>query len=131
MKQKILGIIPARSGSKGIKDKNIFPLKGKPLIFYTIKEALRSRFLDRVIVSTDSKKYAAIAKTYKAEVPFLRPKGLAEDFSSPMEAIFHALDFFKKKERYIPDIIVWLQPTAPLRKAFHIDEAIKKLLSSR
>ena len=106
---KILAIIPARSGSKSIKDKNIISYKGKPLIYHSIQIALKSKLINRVIVSTDSKKYANISKKFGAEVPFLRPKKISKDNSSDSEWIFHAIDYLIKKEKYYPEIIVHLK----------------------
>lgn len=126
---KILGFVPARSGSKGIPKKNIYPLDGKPLITYTLEESLKSR-INRLIVSTDSQEIAEISKKFGAEVPFLRPDELAGDDSTVEEAIGYTLDRFKKEEGYEPDIIVLLQPTSPLRKVKHIDESIAILLKN-
>ena len=97
---KILCIIPARSGSKGLPGKNIKRLLGKPLLYYTIKQARRSKYIDRVIVSTDSKKIAGLAKRFGAEIPFMRPKGLARDNSSGIDVLLHAVDWMEKKVRY-------------------------------
>jgi len=90
-----LAIIPARGNSKGLKNKNILPLKGKPLITYTIKAALESTVFDKVIVSTNSKKIANISSKYGAETPFIRPKELATDTASSIDVVIHALSFFK------------------------------------
>jgi len=125
--KKVLAIIPARGGSKTVHKKNIRPLAGKPLIAYTIEEALKSKHVDRVIVSTDDKEIARVARRYGAEVPFLRPKSLATDTSPSLFVILHALRYLKKNEKYSPGIVVFLQPTSPFRKAKHIDAAIKKI----
>lgn len=125
---KILGVIPARSGSKGIPRKNIKPLLGKPLIAWTIEEAKKSRLLNRIIVSTDDLEIAEIAKQYGAEAPFLRPSEISHDFSTDVEFLVHTLDWLKKNEGYEPDIVLRLPPTSPLRTARHIDEGIQKLL---
>ena len=130
-KENILGIIPARGGSKGIKNKNIKLLCGKPLIYYTIIEAKKSKFIKRIVVSTDSPKISGIACKYGAEVPFLRPKELAKDFVTDLPVFKHCLKWLEKNEGYRPDIVVQLRPTAPLRKAQHIDKAIKLLLKSK
>jgi len=124
-KRKILTIIPARGGSKGLPKKNIKLLLGRPLIAYTIKQALNSRFPDKVIVSTDSKEIAKISKKYGAEVPFLRPKKFAQDTSPSIDVIIHALDWLKKKRKEKFDILVLLEPTSPLRKDDDIDNAIQ------
>ena len=100
-KKKIIAIIPARGGSKGIKKKNIASLKGKPLIFYSIKEAKKSKLISDLVVSTDSNEIAKIAKKYGAQVPFIRPKNLSTDFAGSAPVIKHALNFmekFKKKK---------------------------------
>jgi N-acylneuraminate cytidylyltransferase len=130
-KVNILGIIPARGGSKGIKNKNIKLLCGKPLIYYTIAEAKKAKFIKRIIVSTDSPKIRDIARKYGAEVPFLRPKELAKDFVTDLPVFKHCLKWLKENEGYRPDIVVQLRPTAPLRKAEHIDKAIELLLNSK
>ena len=123
---RILTIIPARSGSKGIPHKNIKEFKGKPLLAWSIEQSLKSKYRDsmRIIVSTDSKEYAEIAKRYGAEVPFLRPKDISQDLSTDYEFIKHALTWFKKNERFIPEIILQLRPTQPCRKVEDIDECL-------
>ena len=126
-----MAVIPARSGSKGIKDKNIRSFCGKPLIFYAIQEAKKCKNLDRIIVSTDSWKYAEIAKKYGAEVPFLRPKRLAGDKSPVADTILHLLDWLKRKERYIPDHIVLLQTTSPLRIHRDIERCTRLALKKK
>lgn len=127
---KILGLIPARGGSKSIPQKNIALLNGKPLLAYTCEAALGSKMLDRVILSTDDKEIADVGKKYGAEVPFLRPLEFAQDSSGMREVIIHALDFLEKSEHSVPEIIVLLQPTSPLRTAQHIDAAIELLQKS-
>ena len=124
----ILGLIPARGGSKGLPRKNIKLLLGKPLIAWTIEQTLASKFLDRVIVSTDDKEIAEISKKYGAEIPFMRPKELAEDNAKGIEVVLHAIDWFRenyKRKQY--DLIMLLQPTSPLRKSEDIDKAIELL----
>jgi CMP-N,N'-diacetyllegionaminic acid synthase len=131
-KKKIIAIIPARGGSKGIPKKNIKFLIGKPLIVYTIEAALKSKYLDRIIVSTEDKEIAEISKRYGAEVPFMRPKNLAKDDIPVIPDIpKYIIKEFKKKENFDVDIIVVLQPTSPLRSVKYIDEAIKKLLITK
>lgn len=124
---KIITIIPARGGSKSVPRKNIKLLGGKPLIAYTILASLDSRKIERTIVSTDDTEIARIAKDYGAEVPFMRPKNLARDSSSALSVILHAIKYLEQKEKYFPDIIVFLQPTSPFRKTEHIDEGIEKI----
>ena len=130
MRSEILAIIPARGGSKGVPGKNIRNLAGKPLIAWTVEEAKKSKLLTRVIVSTDSEEIAEVARSYGAEVPFLRPKEISQDISTDVEFLLHALDFLKNKEGYEPDIILRLPPTSPLRTASHIDEGIKTLIDN-
>lgn len=128
MKEKVLAIIPARSGSKSVKDKNIKLLGGYPLIYYSIKDALNSKKIDRVIVSTDSTEYANIAKSYGAEVPFIRPSEISQDHSLDFEVFYHALNYLKETEDYIPDIVVHLRPTYPIRNVKDIDNMIQMLI---
>lgn len=123
----VLGIIGARSGSKGLINKNIKPLAGKPLVGWIIETALRSNHLDRVVVSTDAPDYAAIAREHGAETPFLRPKELASDASPEREHIQFALNWLKDNEGYVPDIVVRLLPTSPFQKADDIDGCVDKL----
>lgn len=115
-KNKVLAYIPAREKSKRIPNKNIRDFLGKPLISYTIKQALACAFIDRVIVDTDSKKIAKISKKYGAEVPFLRPAHLATDKTNIKEALIFLLARLKKEENYIPDYVMVLQTTSPLRE---------------
>ena len=126
----ILAIIPARGGSKGLPNKNILPLLGHPLISYSIKAALDSKFITRVVVSTDSRKIAEISKEYGAEVPFIRPSKYAQDLSTDFEVFKHAINWLKDNEGYEPDIIVQLRPTSPVRKVEIIDQSIEKLINS-
>lgn len=127
---EVLALIPARSGSKRVKNKNIRPLGEKPLIAYTIEAAKKAKLVDRVIVSTDSKKIAEIAKQYGAEVPFLRPKELAGSSSTELEFHLHALSWLWQHEDYTPDLIVNLYPTTPFRRAVTIDKAIRRMLEN-
>ena len=121
--KKILALIPARGGSKGIKNKNIVEINGKPLIVYSIDAGLQSKYVDMVLVSTDSEEIAGISKEYGAEVPFLRPAEFAQDASPTADAIQHALNMINKNGEF--DSIVLLQPTSPLRTAEDIDKAIE------
>lgn len=124
----ILAVIPARGGSKGILNKNIRMFGGKPLIFHAIDQAKQSKFISRVIVSTESDKIASVAKRYGAEVPFLRPAEFAQDKSKVTDAVVHLITRLQKEEKYNPDYIVLLQPTSPLRLVEDIDGAIELLL---
>ena len=125
---KIMALIPARSGSKSVIDKNIRMMGGKPMMAYSIEHALQSRYIDRVIVSTDSEIYAQIARKYGAETPFLRPEEYARDTSLDLEVFEHALCYLEKEEGYVPDIIVQLRPTYPIRKIQDIDAMIEIML---
>ena len=124
---KILAVIPARSGSKGLKNKNIKNLCGHPLIAWTINNAVKSKYIDKVLVSTDSEKIATISKKYGASVPFLRPKKYATDTSNDFVVINHAIKFLNSKnEKY--DYVVMLQPTSPLRELKDINKSIFKAI---
>ena len=127
----IVSIIPARQNSQSIKNKNLAKLGNKPLIYYSIKAALKSKMISRVIVSTDSKKIMQLAKSFGAEAPFLRPKKLSKTNSSIHEVAIHAINFIEKKENSkIPSIVV-LQPTSPLRSFIDIDKAIELFIKSK
>ncbi|MDY2573399.1 MAG: acylneuraminate cytidylyltransferase family protein [Fusobacterium necrophorum] len=126
--KKILAVIPARGGSKGIPKKNIIEIKGLPLIAYTLKESQLSKYLDRTIVSTEDLEIKKVAEQYGGEVPFLRPVELAQDTSKTIDCIVHAVDTLKKLGE-VYDYVVILQCTSPLRKASHIDGAISKIIS--
>ncbi len=123
--QKIVAVIPARKESKRIPRKNIKNFLGKPLIAWTILGALESKYLDRVIVSTDDKKIAKIAKKYGAEVPFLRPAELAIPTIGIEPILKHTYEWLLENENYKADALVLLMPTSPLRQTRHIDEAIE------
>jgi len=119
----VIAIIPARSGSKGVPDKNIRLLGNHPLIAYSIAAAKLSG-IERVLVSTDSKKYAEIAEKYGAEVPFLRPTELAADQSTDLEFMQHAMNFMSKVGEVVPEYWIHLRPTTPLRDPNILKEAI-------
>lgn len=123
---KNIAIIPARSGSKGLKDKNIKELAEKPLIFYTIKAAIDSSKFNKVIVSTDSRFYAKIAQQYGAEVPFLRSQKNSSDTASSWDMVREVLENYRKKGE-IFDTFMLLQPTSPLRTAQNIIEAYEEM----
>jgi len=128
---KILGLIPARSGSKGIKNKNIKKFAGKPLITHSIETLKKINSVDRILVTTDSKKIADIAKKSGAEVPFLRPKKYAKDSTPMIDVIKHSVNYLSKRESYIPDLILLLQPTSPIRNARMISKSINLLKNSK
>jgi len=123
-KRKILAIIPARGGSKGVPKKNIRLLAGKPLIYYTIQAAKKSKYVNLVVVSTDDKEIGKVSKQYGARV-VKRPVDLARDDSPTVEAVKHCLNVLKKEEGHLSDIVVLLQPTSPLRTSQDIDDALK------
>lgn len=130
-KKNILGVIGLRSGSKGIKDKNIKTFDGHPLFVKILNTAHNSKYLTRTIVSTDSNKYAKLVKKFGGEVPYIRPKYLSKDSSHELDFIKHLLKYLKKKENYIPDIVVRMLATAPFQKTKDIDIIIKHLLSDK
>lgn len=124
---KVLGIIPARGNSKGLPRKNILKLNNTPLIVHSIISAKKSVLLDKIIVSTDNSQIAKIAKNSGAEVPFIRPKNLSQDSSKILDVVKHTITFLEKKNHFIPDIVVLLQPTSPFRTTEMIDNSIKIL----
>jgi len=130
-KQKIVAIILARGGSKGLPRKNIRPLTGKPLVAYTIEAALESKYLDRVIVSSEDKEIMKVAKEYGAEAPFRRPAKYAIDSASAESVIQHAVLWLEEKEKYYPDIIVYMQTTSPVRRKGLVDEVVEKFIESK
>ena len=125
----VIAIIPARSGSKSVTDKNIKLLSGHPLIAYCIVAANLSKEIKRVVVSTDSEEYAEIAKKYGAEVPFIRPEIYSKDSSTDRDFFIHAMNWFKDNENTVPEYWVQLRPTTPLRNPEKIDKAISMILS--
>lgn len=127
--KSILAIIPARGGSKGVPKKNIKLLSGIPLIGYTLLEAKKSNYIDKIVVSTDDKEIAKIAMEFGGKVPCLRPKELSTDTSTTVECIMHMINYLQEKENYRPDYICLLQCTSPLRTSDDIDGAIEKLLT--
>ena len=127
-KKKFLAVIIARKGSKGLKNKNILNLNGIPLVAYPIIAAKKSKFIDKVIVSTDSKIIKNIANHYKADIPFMRPKLLSGDKISSRAVVLHALNFFKKKNESF-DYVILLEPTSPLTNFKDINKAIKILVN--
>jgi CMP-N,N'-diacetyllegionaminic acid synthase len=125
----IIGLIPARGGSKGIPGKNIAPCAGRPLLAYTAESALQAKRLDRVILSTDDQAIAEIGAGLGIEVPFMRPNELSGDTASSLGVITHALDWLEAQGETV-EAIVLLQPTSPLRSAAQIDEAIERFRNS-
>lgn len=127
---QVLGIVPARGGSKGISRKNLMLVSGKALVSYTFEQALLSQRLNRVVLSTDDEDIAALGRVSGVEAPFKRPAELASDTATVEAVVAHALDWLAEHEGYAPDAFVILQPTSPLRTATHIDESIALLESS-
>lgn len=123
---EILGIIPARGGSKGIPQKNLRKILGKPLIQHSFDAAKKSK-INKLVVTTDDQKILMFAKSQRVETPFLRPKKLSSDSAKTFDVIRHTLDYLSSEEEYQPDIVVVLQPTSPLRTSKMIDESIRIL----
>ena len=123
----MLAVIPARGGSKGISNKNIVPLMGKPLINWTIEAAQSSRYIDRLILSSDDPGICAVAESAGCEVPFARRKALATDEAKTIDVVFDALDQMPRQF----DLVIVLQPTSPLRTASDIDSTLERLIESR
>ena len=126
----VVAVIPARAGSKGVVDKNINLLGGHPLIAYSIAVALLAKSIDRVIVSTDSEHYAHIAREYGAEVPFLRPDEISGDNNTDYDFVRHFLYWMQNEEGVIPNYLVHLRPTTPLREIKVIDNAIRYMMKN-
>src|SRR5262249_44375287 len=126
---EVMGIVGMRSGSKSLPDKNIRPLAGKPLVGWILEAAQRARRVSRLIVSTDSEKYAKVARDFGAETPFIRPAELATDEALDIEFIRHALDWLDEKEGYKPDIVVRLLATVPFQSADDIDSCVDALIA--
>jgi CMP-N-acetylneuraminic acid synthetase len=126
---EVLALIPARGGSKSIPRKNIRPFAGSPLIAYSIAAGLAAESVTRVLVSTDDDEIAAIAHQYGAETPFLRPEAISRDNTPDLPVFQHALQWLEENEGYQPEITVQLRPTSPLRRVWHIDQAVYQLLA--
>jgi CMP-N,N'-diacetyllegionaminic acid synthase len=124
---RVLVLVPARGGSRGLPRKNVREFAGKPLIAWTIEAALAARRVERTVVTTDDPEIAAIAGRFGAEVPFLRPPELAADDTSDLPVYHHALGWLAEHDGYRPDAVAWLRPTAPLRTPQDIDAAIEVL----
>lgn len=127
---KVLCVIPARGGSKGIPRKNIITIGGKPLIYYTIKAAQETDSIDKIIVSTDNKEIADIAKSYGAQI-IRRPRSISGDTASSESAIMHSLQFLENEENYIPDLVVFLQATSPIRQLDDIQNGINHFIDGK
>lgn len=120
----ILGVITARGGSKRVPRKNLVSINGKPLLAYTCQAALASTLLTRTVLSTDDEEIATVGRRYGVEVPVMRPANLATDDADSLAVVTHVLETLKEREQYVPEIVVLLQPTSPLRTGTHIDESI-------
>ena len=125
--KKVLAVIPARGGSKELPNKNILPIQGKPLIQWTVKSAQLSKYIDQCVVSTDNIKIAEIAKKSGAIVPFIRPKNISLDSSKGIDVVKHAINFYKGKY----DVVIYLQPTSPLRTTTDIDKSLELLTENK
>lgn len=130
MSVSVLCIIPARGGSKGLPNKNILPLYGKPTIAWTIEKALESKLITDVVVSTDSENIAEVALAFGAQVPFIRPKEISTDTASSFSVIEHCIDFMYKEFDKTYEYILLAEPTSPLRFENDFDSAIEKLVSN-
>jgi CMP-N-acetylneuraminic acid synthetase len=125
----VLAIVPARSGSKSVPDKNVASFRGKPLLVHSVVHALAAQNVDRVLVSTDSQRYRELALAAGAEAPFLRPASLAGDLSTDLEVFTHALTWLEHHEGYRPDICVHLRPTSPTRRIQDVEAAVAMMLA--
>ncbi|MEY4760822.1 MAG: hypothetical protein RLZZ200_678, partial [Pseudomonadota bacterium] len=125
--RRVIAVVPARGGSKGLPGKNIRPLCGKPLIAWTIEKALKSRYIDTLFVSTDSEDIAAVARAAGADVPLLRPAALAGDRTPTIDVVEHALDTLHARQGLAFDYHVLLEPTSPLREDHDIDAMLERL----
>ena len=128
--KKIIAIVPARAGSKGIKGKNLIKISGKPLVYYPINAALKSKYVDFVFCSTDSLEIAKISAKFGADVSILRKKKLSSDKAKSVDVLIDVIDFFEKRGK-IFDYVVMIEPTSPLTQSFDIDDAIEKLHKGR
>jgi len=125
----VYALIPARVGSKGVLNKNIRRLAGRPLLAWSIKAGLLAEIVDRVIVSTDSEDYAEIARQYGGETPFIRPREHASDVAGDAQVVGHMIEWLSNEEGKVPDFVTYLRPTTPLRDPWTVDAAVRKLMS--
>jgi len=128
--KKIIAIVPARQGSKGLAKKNIIDFLGKPLLVWSIEAALQSKYVDRIIVSTDSTEIAGVGEKFGADIPFIRPSYLSEDNSTSVDVICHAIEFMSEELGENFDFVILLEPTSPLRTSEDVDLALEKLIGS-
>lgn len=129
--KKILGIVGIRSGSLGVPNKNIKDFSGKPLVGWILEKANKSKYINKLVVSTDSKKYADIAINYGGEIPCIRPEIFASSDSPEIEYVRHMLEFLKNKENYVPDIVVRMMATIPFQTTNDIDAVVEILLNDK
>lgn len=125
--RSVIAVIPARAGSKGLPGKNIRPLCGKPLLAWSIEAALKSRYVDEVLVSTDGDEVARVATSFGAKVPFRRPAELASDEATTLSVVEHALDYYARTLGRVFDLLVLLEPTSPMREDDDIDRMLERL----
>lgn len=125
--KNVLAVVPARGGSKGLPGKNIRVVAGKPLLAWSVEAGLQSRYVDHLIVSTDSPEIAEVARAHGARVPFLRPAHLASDAAGHVEVMLHAVDWMETKGSFLADYMVMLEPTSPLRDAQDVDTALEAM----
>ncbi len=128
--KKIIAIVPARQGSKGLAKKNVIDFLGKPLLVWSIEAARKSKYVDRLIVSTDSTDIAIVGEKNGAEIPFIRPRYLSEDNSTSIDVVYHAIEFMREELGENFDLVVLLEPTSPLRTSEDLDIALEKLVRS-
>lgn len=126
---EVLALIPARGGSKSVPRKNVLPVAGKPLIAYSIAHALGSAGITRAIVSTDDAEIADVSRAFGAEVPFERPAEFAGDYATDVQVFKHALEWLRDQEGYVPELVVHLRPTGPVRRIELIEDAIRRMLA--
>ena len=126
--REVLGIIPARGGSKGVPRKNLHLLAGQPLLAYSVASGLASRLITRLIISTDDEEIAAVATSYGAEAPFLRPAAFAQDDTPDFPVLDHALEWLAERDGYRPELVVQLRPTTPFRPCGLIDDAVRVII---
>lgn len=131
LRKKIICIIPARSGSTGLKNKNIKIINGKPLLYWPIKAAKNSKIIDEIVVTTDTRKIQKKAIDFGANAPFLRPKKISQNTSKISDAIIHVIDFYKKKIYKEFDYLILLEPTSPLTETKDIDKTLKILIKNK
>ena len=127
---RVLVVVPARGGSKGVPRKNLQLLGGRPLVAHAVAAGLAARSVSRVVCSTDDPEIAEAARAAGAEVPFLRPVELAQDTSEDWPVFVHALNWLEQHENWVPDLVVNLRPTSPLRTPRHVDDAIALLVET-